>query len=172
MRFLVFIAPNNFRDETVSLIKVFFERWKIDYEITSYSKKECTGYHGAVYKPDINTNMIAIKNYDGILLVDGAGVDEYKLYEYRPLLDVLLQFNNQKKIIGAVSNAIKIVARANVIDNKRIAVPKNEETVRMILLFHGIPSKNDMEISGNIITMSGSGLEGAMQEMLKHLGAI
>ena len=172
MRFLVFIAPNNYRDETVSLLKVFFERWKVDYDITSYSKKECIGAHGAVCKPSVNTNTVSAANYDGIVLVDGSGIDEYKLYEYRPLLDLLLQFNSQNKIIGAVNNSIKIVARANIINGKKVALPQDEETKRAVLLFHGIPTDSNVEISGNIVTMKGSMLEGPVQELLQKAGAI
>ncbi|MCW6159938.1 MAG: DJ-1/PfpI family protein [Candidatus Micrarchaeales archaeon] len=172
MRFLVFIAPNNFRDETVSTIKMFFERWGIDYDISSYSKKECVGAHGAVYSPSVNTNVAAVGNYDGIVLVDGNGIEDYKLYEYRPLLDLLLQFNSQNKIIGAVNNAIKVVARANIINGKKMVVPDDVETKRAILLFHGVPSDKNVEISGNIATMKGSSLETQVHELLQHIGAI
>ena len=172
MKFLVFIAPNNFRDETVSTIKVFFERWGVDYDISSYSKKECVGAHGAVYNPSINTNVAAVANYDGIVLVDGNGVEDYKLYEYRPLLDLLLKFNSQNKIIGAVNNAIKVVARANIINGKKVAVPEDIETKRTVLLFHGVPSEKNVEISGNIVTIKGGSLEEQVQELLQHIGAI
>lgn len=172
MKFLIFIAPNNFRDETVSTIKVFFERWGIDYDISSYSKKECVGAHGAVYSPSVNTNVVSVTNYDGVVLVDGKGIEDYKLYEYRPLLDLLLKFNSQNKIIGAVNNAIKVVARANIINGRKVAMLEDAETKRAVLLFHGVPSDKAIEISGNIVTMNGNSLESPVQEFLKHIGAI
>ncbi len=172
MRFLVFIAPNNFRDETVSMLKMFFDKWGIRYQLTSYSTKDCIGNHGAVYKPDINTNKARVSDYDGIVIADGPGLDEYKIYEYRPFLDMLLQFNQSGKIVGAINNAIRIAARANIITNKKVATPKDPESLRQVQLFHGVPTDKDIEIANNLITISSDNLEQPMQELLQQLGAI
>ena len=172
MNFLVFIAPNNFRDETVSMLRLFFDRWGIQYTITSYANKDCTGAHGAVYKPGINTAKVIPSDYNGIIIVDGDGIDDYKLTEYRPLLDLLLHYNNSGKFIGAFNNAIKVVARANIIKDKKIATPRDPEARRMVALFKGVPSEKPIEVSGNIITMVGASLEGPLQDMLAQLGAI
>jgi putative intracellular protease/amidase len=170
--FLVFIAPNNFKDESLASVKLFLERWKLDYKIASYSKGECKGYHGAICKQDVSANKIAIQDYEGIILIDGLGIDEYKLYEYRPLLDLVMQFNNYNKQIIAIGNSIKLLARANIVQNKKIVSTKDNELRRLILLFHGIPSEAHMEISGNIITMDGSSINEQISETLKKLGKI
>ncbi|MGC8649119.1 MAG: DJ-1/PfpI family protein [Candidatus Micrarchaeia archaeon] len=170
--FLVFIAPNNFKDENLAAIKLFLERWKLDYKIASYSKGECKGYHGAIYRQDISANKIAIQDYEGIILVDGQGIDEYKLYEYRPLLDLLMQFNNYNKNIIAIGNSVKLLARANIVQNKKVVVSKNDELRRLVQLFHGIPSETNMEFAGNIITMDGSNINEQISETLKKLGKI
>lgn len=173
MKLLIFVPPNDFKDESVVMLKNFFNKWDISYQITSYSNKEMLGYHGAKLMPDINTGKVTTSDYDGIILVDGEGVERYKLSEYRPLLDVLLLFNEKNKTIGAIGNSIKIVARANIIKDKRISVPKDEETRRLVTLFHGVPSDEKIEISKNIITIRDSqGLEGPLATMLQHLGAI
>ncbi len=173
MKFLLFIAPKDFKDETLATIKAFFDRWGVQYDITSYSNKECMGYHGAVCRPDINTSKVSTSDYDGIIIVDGKGIEDYKLYDYRPLLDVLLQFNEKKKTIGAVNNGIKVVARANIIQDKKISTPDEQELKRLVLLFHGIPSESAIEISGNIVTMKESrGLETPLQVMLQYLGVM
>lgn len=170
MRMLVFVPPRNFRDESLSAIRLFFDRWDIQYSITSYSTGECVGYHGAVCKPDLHANKVSISDYDGIILLDGKGVDEYKLYDYRPLLDTLLQFNNRGKIIGAINNSVKILARANIIKDKKLAAPADDETRRLVLLFHGALTERHMEVSGNIITINGAaGLDGPLQELAEHL---
>lgn len=172
MKFLVFVAPHNFRDETISMLKMFFERWGIQYTITSYANKDCIGAHGAVCKPGINTGKVLPSEYDGIVLVDGDGIEDYKLFEYRPLLDLLLQFNGNGKYVAAFNNAIKVVARANIIKDKKISLPRDPEAKRMVLLFKGVPSNKPVEVSGNIITMNGTSLEAPIQEMLAQLGAI
>jgi len=169
--FLVFVAPQNFKDENLAAVKLFFERWDVDYKIASYSKGECRGYQGAVYKQDVNANKVAINDYEGIVLVDGSGIEEYKLYEYRPLLDLLMQFNNYNKNIIAIGNAVKLLARANIIMNKKV-VAKEEELRRLVSLFHGIPSTAHMETASNIITIDGSNINEQINETLKILGKI
>lgn len=173
MRFLIFLPPNDFKDESVAMVKTFFDRWSVEYKITSYANKECVGYHGARYMPDVNTNKVSTNDFDGIILIDGKGVDTYKLYEFRPLLDILLLFNEKNKIIGAINNSIKIVARANIVKDRKISMPKDEELRRLVILFHGTPSDESIEISKNIITIKDSqGLEGPLTTMLQHIGAI
>lgn len=173
MKFLVFIAPNNYKDETLSMVRMFFDKWGVQYAISSYSTKPCVGAHGAAVASDINTAKVSPNDYDGIILVDGKGVEDYKLFEYRPLLDLLLQFNEKRKLVGAVDNAIKIVARANIIKDRSIATPQDEEAKRTVQLFHGKPTDKNIEISGNVVTIrSSQNLEGPMQELLKHVGVM
>lgn len=169
-RFVIFIPPKDFKDESISLIKLFFDKWGVQYKISSYSSKECTGMHGAVYNPDIHTSKVYGDEYDGIVLIDGNGVDEYKLFDYRPLLDLMTKMNDRKKYIISVDNASKIPARANIIKDKRIATD-DRETTRLITLFHGVASDKPLEIAGNIISIKSSGdIEDSMQAVLEHVG--
>ncbi|MCL4381223.1 MAG: DJ-1/PfpI family protein [Candidatus Marsarchaeota archaeon] len=172
MKFLIFIAPNEFKDETVSMLKLFLDKFDIDSKITSYSTKECVGAHGAVYKPDINANLINPLDFDGIFISDGAGLEIYKLYEFRPLLDLMLKFNNADKYIIAIGNSVKILAKANIIKNKKISVPDNDNELKnFVLLFRGAASDRDIEIAGNIVTMkNAAGIDEPMINFFEHLG--
>ncbi len=173
MRFAIFIPPKDFKDESLSAIKLVFDRWGVRYSVASYAANECVGYHGAVCRPDISAHKIDTNDFDGIVLVDGPGIDEMRLYEYRPLLDVLLIFNQKGKYIGGINNAIKIIARANIVRDKKIALPKDEEARRLVLLFHGAISDKGTELSNNIFTIRDSaGLEQQLQEILQQFGAI
>ncbi len=171
MKFLIFIPPNDFRDESLSTIKMFFDRWNVSYQVTSYSNKECNGMHGATCMPDINANRIDPSGYDGIMFVDGAGVDSYKLQDFRPLLDMIMKFNGSKKYIGAVGNSQKVLAKANIIKGRKMAVPEDAEVKKVVQLFHGIPTDKNMEIDNNLITVKSSGaLEESLNPILEHLG--
>ena len=173
MKFAIFIAPRDFKDETVSMLKIFFDKWGIQYSIASYANKDCVGYHGAVYRPDINAAKISSADFDGIMLVDGKGFEDFRLFEYRPLLDTIMLFNERGKYVGAINNAIKAVARANIIKDKKVSMPQDEESKRLVLLFHGIPSNEGIEVAKNLITIrSSSGLEVQLSEMMKHLGVM
>ncbi len=148
------IAPKDFKDESVSKTKLMLEKWGIEVSITSYSTHDCVGYHGAVYKPDLNAAKIDPNVFDAIILIDGKGVDDYKLYDFRPLLDTVKLFQMRNKPIAAINNAIKIIARANIISNVKVAVPKDEESRRLITLYHGAQSRNEIEGDKNIYTLS------------------
>ncbi|ASI14250.1 PfpI family non-peptidase-like protein stress response protein YhbO [Candidatus Mancarchaeum acidiphilum] len=157
MKFLVFIEPKDFKDETLKSIKMFFERWDVNYKISSYTKDSCVGMHGDVVDIDFNTNLVNPDNFDGLILVDGKGIDEYKLYEFRPLLDLVMLFNNSNKWIIAFGNAVGLVARANVINNRKIAtIESDSEVTRFVKLFHGTPSRKELEFDGNLITIKDS----------------
>lgn len=169
-RFVIFIPPKNFKDESVSLIKLFFDKWGVDYKISSYTSNDCLGSHGAVYHPDIHTSKVYGDEYDGIVLIDGDGIDAYKLYDYRPLLDLMLKFNNGNKFVISVNNAAKVPARANIVREKRVAT-SDRETMRLITLFHGVPSDNPYEIAGNLISIKDSTqIEDSMIPILEHMG--
>lgn len=171
MKLLLFITPHEFRDESLSTVRTFLDKWGISYTITSYSNKDCVGSHGAVCKIGINTGKAAPEDYDGILLIDGNGIDAYKIHDFRPMLDLLLKFNEKNKSIIAIENAVKVPARANIIKGRKIATPPDAETKRLVQLFHGTPTDEALEISGNIMTVRDHrALEEPMQRILAHLG--
>lgn len=170
MKCLVFIAPNDFKDESLKMLQTFFDRWGVNYKVTSYSKKECIGYHGMRCNPDVNTGTVNASDYDGIFLVDGRGFETYNLYDYRPLLDLLFNFNRQGKFVCGVGNAIKALARANIIKAKKITVP-DDDTKKLILLFHGVPSEGSSEAADNIYTIKDSqSIPDALPTIFARLG--
>ncbi len=154
MKVAMLLAPKDFKDESASKAKLMMEKWGIEVVITSYSTHDLVGYHGAVYKTQLNAAKINPDDFDAILLIDGKGVDGYKLYDFRPLLDTIRLFQMRKKPIAAINNAIKIVARANIIQNVKVAIPKDEETQRLVSLYHGTASKNEMEDDKGVLTLS------------------
>ena len=172
MKVVLLIPPKDFKDETVSMAKLLFEKWGITPVIASYSNKECTGSHGAVYMPELNATKLNAQDYDAIVLVDGEGVDSYKLYDFRPLTDLVKNFAVSNKIIAALGNAIKIVSRANVIADRSIAAPDDEETRRLIRIYRGEESNNEVEFDGNILTAkSADYTQEFLDTLLAKLGA-
>ena len=172
MKVALLIAPNNFKDESLSTLRVAFGKWGIDAVVTSYSTKQCTGYHGAVVMPQLNAARINPDEFDSIVLVDGPGVDLYKLYDFRPLLDTVSGFSSRKKLIAAIGNSIKILARANIIADVKLAVPRDEETVRLVALYRGLPSVKSIESETNIITIGNpDNVDQLAETLLARLGA-
>ena len=171
MKFLIFVPPRDFRDESLKDVKLFLERWGVKYSTSSYTKSESSiGAHGAIAKIDLNTNKANPDDYDGIILIDGQGIEDYKIYDFRPLLDLINLFLHMKKRVVSIGNASKVLAKANIIKGRQISIPKDAETRKMVAMFHGIPSEKQIEISDSIITMSGAELEEAMHALLEHVG--
>lgn len=171
MRFAIFLPQKDFKDETASLIKLIMEKWGVGIDMVSYGKG-CIGTHGAMYKTDVNMSSLPIEKYDGIVLVDGKGIDDTKIYDYRPLLETIMRFDQNKKAVISVGNAGKIVARANIIKGRKMAVP-DTDTMKMVTLFSGIPSKNSHEIAGNLITIKDSdSIENSSDAILQYLGVM
>ncbi|HUY70547.1 MAG TPA: DJ-1/PfpI family protein [Candidatus Baltobacteraceae bacterium] len=153
MAVLVFIAPREFRDESLNAVKLFLSKWGVSYKIASYTSHDCVGTHGAIVKPDVHGAKISAQDYSGIIIVDGEGIEGFKIFEYRPMLDMILHFNNAKKPIMAIGNAIRVPARANVITGKKVSVTHDAETNRQLVLFHGIPSREPFEVAENLVTI-------------------
>ncbi len=171
MRFLVLIPPSDFSDESMELVDLFFNKWGIEYEIASYTRNACIGSHGGIKKPTLHANSVTVFGYDAFMLIDGIGVEKYKLYEYRPLLDMVYSFHSHKKVVWAIGNAIKIAARANIIKDKKVSVPQSADVRGVVNLFRGILSTEPSEVQGNICTVGNpSNLELVMPGILAKLG--
>ncbi len=173
MKMLIFIPPSHFKDDSLKMAKLFFSKWGIDYDVSSYTSHDCRGSQGFVQTPDINTASASHSNYDGIVLIGGDGIEGYKLYNFRPMLDMLLRFDSSKKHICGIGNSVKLIARSNIIKDKTIVAPKDKESCDLIILFHGKPSDNNFEISGNITTISDrdyESLEEGMDAFISHIG--
>ena len=170
MRFLVFVPSEKFKDESLSKVRMFLDRWGEDYKIFSYARV-CKGYHGAICKADICASPVSVEDYDGIIMIDGRGIDANRTYEYRPLLDMVTQFAAEGKLVVAINNAVKIIARTNTVKGRKIAVMKVKELGEFVSLFRGVPSGNPIEFSGNTITIndSESRLEESLDKMFKRL---
>ncbi len=156
MELVLVIPPNEFKDETVSQLCNTLEKWKVNYSIASTSLNSAIGSHGAIIQPKIKISDISTEDYDGIVLLNGVGVEEYKLYDLRALIDLIKHFNDSKKLIAGIGNGLKIVARANIISNKNICSLKDSETIRYVKLFKGIITENEVEHNENLITASNS----------------
>ncbi len=154
MNVAIIVPPQDFRDETVSRAVNLLEKWGVNAIVASSTTGQCTGYHGAKFKSNILLKDVTTENFDGIILPDGPGIESYKTYDDRHLLDILKHFNSRERPIACVGNALKVLARANIISNIKVARPTDKETARLVDLFRGVITDSDFEANGNIITLS------------------
>jgi putative intracellular protease/amidase len=171
MRFLVYV-PQGFTDENFSMVKLFLSKWGISYDTSSYPGGNSGGLHGAVCNVDIRTGYVNWADYLGIIIVDGLGIDAERLFDYRPILDLMVQLNNSGKVILAINNGVKVVARANIVTGKKISVMGDKGSFDLVRLFRGVPSAEPIEIAGNIITIHSDHdgeLEGPMKKAMEYI---
>lgn len=172
MKVALLIAPRQFRDESVSHSMPMLQKWGATPTIVSYSTKDCVGTRGAVYKVGLNAGRMHPDDFDAIVLVDGPGIDTYKLYDFRPLLDMVRLFLDKGKTVAVMGNAVKILARANVINGVKLALPKDAESKRLALLYRGVESDKPLEMDRNIISLNDDSMVEQMTGMLlEKLGA-
>lgn len=155
LKVAIIIPPKEFKDETVSRLSLLLTKKDVGNSVASLTLKECLGYHGAVLKPDAELIELDPTQIDALIIADGPGVDSLKMYDYRPLLDLVKAFSDRKKMIAGIGNGIKVVARANIIKDTKIA-GINREDDKLVQLYRGIISDNYLVLDKNILTLSNS----------------
>ncbi len=154
MKVAILIAPRDFKDETVSHLQLLFGKSDIESQVVSLTTKPCTGYHGAVIKPQADARAMETGTFDVLLIADGPGVESLKLYDHRPLLDLIKAFHDNHKKVAGIGNGIRAVARANIIKDTRIA-KTDEETEKLVRLYRGKPTEDFVVNDRSIVTASG-----------------
>ncbi len=155
MKVAMLIAPRDFKDETLSSLQLLLGKKDIEAKLVSFTMKPCTGYHGAVVKPQAEARELEPGAYDALLVLDGPGVDSFKLYEHRPLLDLIKTFHDSNRVVVGIGNGIKALAKANVIKETKVAKTE-EETGKLVTLYKGIKTEDPVVFDRNVLTVSGS----------------
>ncbi|MEM0146928.1 MAG: DJ-1/PfpI family protein [Candidatus Micrarchaeaceae archaeon] len=150
----IIIAPYDFKDETLSQALLLLDKKGIKHEILSFADKECKGYHGATIKQDGRADEFEPVYSDAILIIDGPGIESTRLYENRQLLDRLKVAHENKKVIVAIGNAMKAVAKANIIKGIKLASSDDAETKRLVGLYKGILDEAQLVSDSRIISAS------------------
>jgi len=116
------------------------------------------GSHGVRVMVDKRVNEIVPDEYDAIILPGGS--PGYKnLARSNRLMEILKNFNDKNKLIGAICASPSILAKQGLLDNKKATIyPGNEKLL-------AYPRDKPVVVDGNIITSQGPGT--AMEFALK-----
>ncbi|MGB9703112.1 MAG: DJ-1/PfpI family protein [Candidatus Micrarchaeia archaeon] len=148
---LIVIAPKDFRDEELNYVRTILQKNGVETKVTSFTNKECYGEHGAVLRPEIKAEEINPKEFDGIIIIGGEGVEELRMDSFLPLLNLLKQFEEEKKLIAAFSEGVSVILKANIVKEKRVAI-QSESLREMVEKYKGIPTSQAFVESANLIT--------------------
>lgn len=118
-KFLMIIAPSDFRDEELLVPKRFFESKHVKVDVASETKEKSRGMLGAVSTPDLTLNEVDISEYDAVIFVGGAGVDKHKFYDNDKCLKIAQSALMRGKVVAAICLATKILANAGLLKNRK-----------------------------------------------------
>ncbi len=130
-KILMIIAPQNFRDEEYLEPKKIFEQK--GYEVITASKevKTAIGRFGAKANIDIDIGMVNPKDYDAVVFVGGGGAIAYQ--NDLIINNIIEDFKNQNKLIGAICIAPTILAIQGILKGKKATVWNGDQEQSKIL---------------------------------------
>ena len=143
------LAPQDFRDEEYFQPKVIIQSKGIDvFTAVKGDPEEVTGTQGGKARPDISFESILSENYDGLILVGGAGS---KIYIEDPDVQSLVQrFHQEGKLVAAICSATGILASSGILSG--LTVTGFDDVKNIVEQAGASWSGKDIEQSGTIIT--------------------
>jgi protease I len=148
---LFVIAPKDFRDEELFVTKEELERLGFSTCISSLDATECSGSKGGTIKATIKLADVKSNNYDALVFVGGSGSRIY--FDLESAHRLIKEFIQSGKIVAAICIAPMILAKAGILQGKRVSVFNSElETIESLGAHY---TGMDVTIDGNIITAYG-----------------
>ena len=162
---LLFLAAKDFNEEEYSIVRKLLLKYGKNVFITSDDHYVCSGSKGMKVKSDTSFYNINIKNFAAFILIGGKGSKEY--WDNEKLHAIIRNFNNVKKVIGAICSAPVILAKAGILNNKS-ATCYYEDKKELINL--GINYQDRAVVTDkNIVTSNGSQSATQFTETVLHL---
>jgi len=165
-KIVMIIAPENFRDEELSIPKSVFEGAGATVHVASTSLEQAKGKLGMKIKPDILVKDIRVENYDAVVFVGGTGALCY--FNNKIAHDIAKNAYLKNKLICAICAASVILANAGVLEGKKATVFSSFEIdlKQKGAIYTGEP----VQVDGNIVTANGAQSSGKFaREIIKLL---
>ena len=165
-KIVMIIAPENFRDEELSIPKSVFEGAGATVHVASTSLEQAKGKLGMKIKPDMLVKDIRVENYDAVVFVGGAGASCY--FNSKIDHDVAKEVYLKHKLLCAICAGPVILANAGVLDRKKATVFSSFE--RELKQKGAIYTGESVQVDGSIVTADGSqSAERFAREIIKLL---
>jgi 4-methyl-5(b-hydroxyethyl)-thiazole monophosphate biosynthesis len=161
---LVYLAPGFEEIEAVTIIDLL-RRAEINVTVAGLGDGPITGSHDISVLSDVSIEDINPDNFDYLVLPGGQpGTNNLK--NNQKVLEAIQQFQQEKKLIGAICAAPTVLHKAGVLDNKKVTSYPSEESVFSTSRYENSPVVKDE----NIITSRGVGT--AIDFALELIGEI
>lgn len=149
-KILVFIAEGFEEIEALTVVDVL-RRANIQCDMCSItSNKEIKGAHNILVNADKTLEEIKSNEYNG-LVIPGGMPGATNLRDNNKLIDLVKEFNKDKKLIAAICAGPIVLSKANIIKGKEVtSYPGFEEDLK-----EGLYKEDLVVQDGNIITSRG-----------------
>jgi len=128
MKLLLAIAPERFRDEELEIPRHTFEEAGIGVDLASTVAGTCTGMLGCTAEATMTFDDVDPDNYDGIVVVGGAGSQDH-LWGSERLVALVRAFFEQGKVVAAICLAPVVLARAGILAGRQTTVYQSPAAV-------------------------------------------
>lgn len=153
-KILMVIARDNFRDEEYSYPREIFESNGARVIVAAETSRECRGMLGLKVTPHLPIRNVRPNGYDAVVIVGGTGAQKY-LWEDADLHVIIQKVHSSGKIVGAICLAGVVLARAGILQGKKVTVYKTPESLNEIQNVNARYLPESLVIDGNIITADG-----------------
>ena len=145
---LFIIGQQDFRDEEFLTTKEFLERHGLSTVITAPTRNIASGNQGTEVQPTLAIPEVDSSAYLGVVFIGGPGV---KTYANMPeATHLALGFHQQRKIVGGIGAAVRVLANAGVLIGRRVTGLAADEE---LFLDRGAEfSGMNVERDGHVIT--------------------
>ncbi len=150
---LFIIAQKNFRDEELLDTKEVLEKNDHTCIVASITTEKAYGSQDNIIKPDIAVKDVDYDDFDIVILVGGVGAMD--LEQYDEVKNLVTSFFQNNKKVAAICIAPMLLARYEILTEKKATVFKTEESLRSFQEHGVIFEDKDVIQDGNIITANG-----------------
>lgn len=117
-KILIIIPHDRFRDEELGALIKEIDSSEHSYEIGSSHHTEAKGQYGMIVKPSVDIKYVEPCDYDCLVLLGGAGTQEFFLDSL--ITNLIAKFYYERKIIAAIGMAVGLLAFAGILTKKRV----------------------------------------------------
>jgi protease I len=154
MKLLVVIAPERFRDEELFEPLSVFEQAGITWDVASVKPGTCTGMLGGRCDATLDLGRVQAGNYDGIVVIGGAGSPEF-LWGNSRLHALVAEFAGSGRLVAAICLSPVVLARAGVLKGRRATVYRTGDSVAELKKGGADLRQDSVVIDGRYITANG-----------------
>ncbi len=150
-RVVMVVPPARFKEEELDAPKRILERNKCKVDIACSALKEVFGMAGGRARPGVLIDDVQVDDLDAVVFVGGMGSREY--WDHEGAHGLARRAVEAGKIVGALSTAPVILARAGLLDGKEATVifSETKQITERGAKYTGTP----ISVAGNIITCKG-----------------